>query len=418
MAKREKFRYRGDKRSVETVSRKSRQSGGMYDSYLLSEVQMLKLRDGENTIRIMPPSWPEEDDKKWGDGWDIGIWIHFGVGPDNATYLCADKMDHGECPICEARRGADDDERDALKPSWRALAWAIDRNNEKAGPQVWGMPVTVFREINLRSIDKKHNTPIPVDSPDEGFDIMFDRSGTGIKTKYEAFEIERDPTPLHDDERVQDKWLDYIEEHPLPDILQFYESDHIRDVLFGKTSRRDDADEDDGGGRRRTSGSRRRSTDDDARAERDYRSDDPDDGEEGDEEEGRSRRTSSARGGRKPARRRPDPDPDDDRDEEEAALSRRSSSRRVDDAPTDDEIEEPDADDLVEEVDDDPPPRSSRGGGRTRSARLPDPEEPDPDEEEPDPDEEPEDDPKERAKGKLDRLKGERGRTRPSGRRR
>lgn len=320
-----KFRYRGDKRTVESVVRKSKQSGGMYDSYLLGDVQLLKLKEGDTTLRILPPSWPEEDDKEWGDGWDIGIWIHFGVGPDNATYLCLDKMGKGTCPICEARRDADEDERDQLKPSWRALAWVIDRSNEKAGPQVWSMPVSVFREINLRSVDKKHNTPIPIDSPSEGYDITFSREGTGIKTKYEAFEVDRDSTPLHDDEEVEDKWLDYIEEHPLPDILNFYEPGHIEKVLFGKATARA-ADDEEESEERAPRGDGRA-----ARSSRRARS-------EADDEEDTSR--SSRRARREPDDEEPDEEPDEP-DEEEAAPHR-TRSKSKDDDPEEESEEEGD----------------------------------------------------------------------------
>lgn len=295
MSTRSKFVYRGDKRSVESVVRKSKQSGGAYDSYLLPDIQMFKVKEGESTVRIMPPSWDEKSDAKWGDGWDIQVFLHYGVGPDNATYLCLDKMSGETCPICEARRkSTDEDERDALRSAARFLCWAIDRDNEKAGPQVWSMPTTVFREINLRSVDKKHNTPIPVDDPENGYDIIFSREGSNKKTKYSAFEIDRDPTPLADDEKLQDRWLNYISEHPLPECLQIYDAKHIEGVLFGRAAGTDPVDADDGG----TSAPRGGLTRGDQRAggraradeEKDYLDDEP-------EKEEVGRRPSRARGG-------------------------------------------------------------------------------------------------------------------------
>ena len=232
-----RFVYRGGDRTVESVVRKSKQAGSLYDSYLSSEVQFFKVKEGESTVRILPPTW--EDTEKWGDGWEVGVYLHYNVGPDNGAYLCLDKMKGESCPVCEARRQTnDEDEADQLKPSYRTLCWVIDRDNEKAGPMVWSMPITLFKDINARSVDKKTNTPILIDDPEEGYDVVFSRAGTDKKTKYSAVEVLREPTPLHDDEKLQQRWLDYVTEHPLPDVLTFFDAEHIEKVLFGKAERK------------------------------------------------------------------------------------------------------------------------------------------------------------------------------------
>ena len=237
-----KFVYRGTARTVESVVRKSKQAGGLYDSYLQSDVQMYKPKEGEACVRILPPTW--EDVEKWGDGWEIGVYIHYSVGPDNGTYLCLDKMKGEPCPVCEARRTiTDQDEADQLKPGYRCICWVIDRDNEKAGPMIWSMPISLFRDINARSVDKKSNAPILIDDPEEGYDIIYNREGTGLKTKYTAVEVSREPSPLQDNEKLQIRWLEYITEHPLPDVLNFYDAEHIEKVLFGKTDRRKDEEE-------------------------------------------------------------------------------------------------------------------------------------------------------------------------------
>lgn len=231
-----RFVYTGKDRTVESLVRKSKNAGGLYDSYLVGDVSMLKVKEGESCIRVLPPTW--KDKKKYGDEWDIGVYLHFSVGPDNAAYLCLDKMRGESCPVCEAQRSAaDETEADKLKPSFRVLAWVIDRDNEKAGPQVWSLPPTLFKEITLRSIDKKSNAPILIDDPEEGYDIVFNRVGTTLNTKYTAVEVSRDPSPLHDNQAKQDTWLEYITEHPLPDLLNFYDAEHIEKVLFGRVQR-------------------------------------------------------------------------------------------------------------------------------------------------------------------------------------
>jgi hypothetical protein len=347
-ARKSGFKYRGSDRTVESVARRSKQAGGAYDSYLQSSLTMYKVKEGENCVRILPPTW--DDTEAWGDSWEIGIHIHYDVGPDKGAYLCLDKMRGEPCAVCDVRRdAADGDEADALRPGWRALCWVIDRDNEKAGPQVWSMPITIFREINLRSIDKKSNLPILVDHPEEGFDIIFSREGTGLRTKYSAIEIDRDPTPLHEDEDVQDRWLDYVSDHPLPDVLQFYESAHIEKVLFGRAERRSDEDEDDQEDQeeRRSEGRRRSS-----RRSRQAQEDEPEVDE--DEEEETPRR--SRRRSRKIEEELDDDIPFDeaseeseDEEEEEPRRRRRSSRRRAvvdeedegdEDAPSDDDEED------------------------------------------------------------------------------
>lgn len=233
MMKSDRFVYRGKQRTVESVVRKSKQSGGSYDSYLIGDAPKYSPKEGECTVRILPGSW--EDTEKWGDGWDIGVHVHHSVGPDNGAYLCLDKMKGEPCPVCDARRDAvDEDEKNQLRASQRFLCWVIDRDNEKAGPMLWSMPISLFREINIRSVDKKSSAPILIDDPEEGYDIIFNRTGTGIKTKYTAVEVVRDASPLHEDEKLQQRWLDYITEHPLPDMLNFFEADYVEKVLFGK----------------------------------------------------------------------------------------------------------------------------------------------------------------------------------------
>lgn len=321
----ERYVYRGGDRTVESVVRRSKQSGSSYDSYINPDIPFFKPREGECSVRILPRLY--EDDKeaeaaiaRWGDGWEIGVHMHRNVGPDNATYLCLDKMQGTTCPVCEAKRQASDpDEADALRVQWRALCWVIDRDNEKAGPQVWSMPISLFRDINARSVDKKTGKPILIDDPEEGYDLIFNREGQKKRTKYVQVEVSRDPTPIHDDERQQERWLSYIADNALPDILNFYDAAHIESILFGRADREED--EDDRRGRRAS----RRGRDDDRETD------------EEEEERGSRRRGRGDDGGRASSRRGREDDEDDrpsrrgrgrdDTEEEEDAQPRSRRGR-------------------------------------------------------------------------------------------
>ena len=233
--------YRGRDRTAEDVTRRSRQASGSYDGILVTDIPRLKVKEGESELRILPPTW--EDTEKWGNGWEISVYLHYNVGPDGGSFLCLDKMKGESCPICEARREShDEDERDQLRPSWRGLCWAIDRGNEKAGPQVWDMPATLFRDINARSIHKKTNAVICIDDPEEGNDLSVNREGTDKRTKY-TVEVIHEACPIHDDEKLQARWMKYLLDNPLPDLLNFQEPDYIEKVLSGKISKKSE-DED------------------------------------------------------------------------------------------------------------------------------------------------------------------------------
>ncbi len=234
------FKYRDSKRNVEDVARRARFSGSSFDSYILDEFQTYKPKEGENTVRVLPRTW--DDEEKWGTGWEIVIRVHYSVGPDAGTYLCLAMKDE-ECPICSARLEMDEEEAKELRVGQRLVCWVIDRNNEKGGPQVWAMPPKLFREINARSVNKKTNAPILIDHDENGHDFTFNREGTDKRSAYAQVDIEREPSPVSNDERQQARWLKHIEDNPLPEVLRFYEADYLEKVLTGRASRKSEEDE-------------------------------------------------------------------------------------------------------------------------------------------------------------------------------
>lgn len=333
MAKSSGFVYRGRERTAEDVTKRARQSSGSYDNILVTDTPRLKLKEGETEIRILPPTW--EDTEKWGNGWEVAAWYHSGVGPDNGSFLCLDKMAGEPCPVCEVRRDStDEDERDQLRPQWRGLCWVIDRNNEKAGPQVWDMPATLFRDINARSIQKKTNAVICIDDPEDGNDLAVTREGTDKRTKY-SVDVIHEPCPIHDDEKLQARWMKHIMDNPLPEMLNYQEAEYIQKVLSGKVSKKSEDDEPETE-RPERSGGHRRST------------------EETEEPEGRMSR----------GRRRPAEEADPTGDEPAERPARRGQAAA---AEPEEEAERPSGRtgarsgrDEAPEEEVDPPPRSRR----------------------------------------------------------
>jgi hypothetical protein len=343
------FVYRGNLRTPEDVARRAKHSSGLYDSAILDGFTVFKPKEGENIIRILPFTWQDVD--KWGASWEIIVAVHNNIGPDRGTFICLDKMQDESCPVCEARRSAvDDEERYALAPNERALCWLIDRNDEKAGPQWWLMPIKkVFKVINARSTDKKSGALLLVDDPEEGYDIYFTREGTGKTTDYTGVEIDRDPTPPSENAATQAKWLAYVQEHPLPDILNFQDHDYIEKVLMGRVSKKAEAEAEEDEAAEPAPRTRRRPGVED--------SGDPTDAdppprtarrrpveaqEEGSEAEGEEATPAPTR-----ARRRPEPEPEAEEAEPELEASPIGRRRPVAEEPE----EEPEAD---------PPPRTTR----------------------------------------------------------
>ena len=260
-----RFKYHG--RSKEDVNRRAKQSSGRYDSYITESVTWFRPRSGENQIRLLP--WLNEADKdfeaydeKWGNHWGIDIIVHRNVGPDNGTYLCLDKMKGEPCPVCDAWRG---EGLDALKGSDRMLCWLIDRNDEKAGPQLWAMPLGVSKDISAVSLDKKSGEMLLIDNWDEGFDVFFDREGEKDRTQYKRVALDRDATPLHDDEDKQNAWLEQVFEKRLPDMLKYYDADYLEKVLSGQVERQEEESNDN---RDRGGSSRRRRDSDEPSGDR------------------------------------------------------------------------------------------------------------------------------------------------------
>lgn len=235
------YQYEG--RSRDEMKKRSTQGANEYDKFLSDKIKMFKPNDGDNTIRILPPTWPKP--KHYG----LDIYVHYGVGPDRQAYLCLHKMKGEACPICEERQQAlnDGDEKYAkeIEAKRRVLVYLVDRDHEKEGLQAWAMPWTVDRDLCTVSVDKKSGEVLPIDHPEEGYDVMFEKKGQKDRTEYIGMQIAR-----RDSDLGNGAWLDAAMDLPLPDALIYYEYDHIAKVFGGggaHKERRDERDDDRGG---------------------------------------------------------------------------------------------------------------------------------------------------------------------------
>lgn len=393
--KKEERGFRYQKRDKETLKERANMKGGNYDTYIKPKFKQWKPKDGKNVIRILPPTW--DDARHYG----LDIFVNFNIGPDNQSYLSLSKHDRGPDPLAEARREAqaDGDKEFAkkLNPSQRILYWIIDRMDEDEGPLLWAAPFTFDKSLSNLCIDEDTKDVIFIDDPANGRDVRFYKEGQGLTTKYDPSKMKvLKESNLAEDEGLEQEWLDFIQENPLPEVLNFYEYDHIKAAFGGQAGRDEDDDDDEKPARR---SSRKAEVDEDEAPKRRTKS--ARDSEDDDEEPSSRSRRNAASAKRAsedddddedaPKTRGPrrDQDPDDADDEEDEKPTRtRQRSRSRDDDADEDEDEKPkrrassrreesddDEDDAEEkparsrrrvaepddEEDESPPPKSRRG---------------------------------------------------------
>ncbi len=95
MATKPRFQYA--RRTVDDVKERANKRGGNFDSIYKSSFKVYKVREGKNMLRILPPTW--EKPKHYG----FDIWVNYGIGADNQSYLSLSKMKNQKDPIAEAR---------------------------------------------------------------------------------------------------------------------------------------------------------------------------------------------------------------------------------------------------------------------------------------------------------------------------
>lgn len=233
-----KFNYRP--RTTEEMTKRTHQSSTNREGFLLPELLAFTPADGENKIRILPPTW--DDAGHYG----MELWAHYGVGGDNSAYICRASSLKEACPICEARAELDDDGdtegAKALVPRKRVAMWIINRNEEKKGPMIWFSPYTIDQEIAKQAIDEDGEV-LPIDSPDEGYDVIFsrDNQGKNVPPKYTGVKLSRKSSPLFDDDDEKDKALEFILDHPLPECLVYHDYDTMAAAFAGKPSPKEES---------------------------------------------------------------------------------------------------------------------------------------------------------------------------------
>jgi hypothetical protein len=308
-----KFKYR--ERDADSVKKRAEQDSGAFDSIFKSGIDTWRAKVGDNLIRFVPPTWEDPDH------YGFDVWVHSYVGADNGSYLCPKKMLNKRCPLCEAQKEAADagetEEAKQLKATKKVAAWIIDRDDDNPTPQIYLMSWTMDRDIAALCHNKRTGKVLMIDNPDNGYDLTLKRAGAGLKTRYFGQAIDRDPSPMMDDQKASNKVMEYVDDNPIPSTLAYKDIEYLEAVVDGTNVKADkDADEDDDKPSKRK---RARDDDDDA----------ADDGKP--VKRKRAAAEDDDAEDEKPVKRRRASAEDDDADEEEKPSKRRASAEDDDD---------------------------------------------------------------------------------------
>ena len=229
----------------------------------------LKIQEGKTTIRILPPPAGRRSPF-------VTVYQHFinRPGQPAAVFNCPQSMAKTYCRVCakanelkSTGNRADRDQAFRLFAKRRVFAVVIDRGNEEAGPQIYGFGKTVQEQ--LVAIRRDQDAGGDFTHPEDGFDLVIERKGTGkTDTSYKVLPSRRSSALGN---------MDWIAIQPdLRQLAEVPTLDEIKAKLNGEQARREDFSDAPAGGGRLTEGrgqtvSRARSSAaDDANEDDDY----------------------------------------------------------------------------------------------------------------------------------------------------
>lgn len=162
-----------------------------------------KLKSGKNKVRILP-SWKKELHSSVEQYIEISQtfgehWIKNQAGEVIARYICVAATHDEHCDLCsaigKAIANASSDAEMKLFESMKAAKYvyvnAIIRESDNDKPQILQLSTGTFDKVfklfeSYLYPDDEDETPVNIFDLDTGFDIIIDRQGTGLTTKYDV----------------------------------------------------------------------------------------------------------------------------------------------------------------------------------------------------------------------------------------
>lgn len=173
----------------------------------------MKLKVGKNVVRFLPPRQGEKSPFKV-------VRQHFIRLPGNDAPVVFACPRHGaekdRCPACEqaAKLRAtgvkvDRDKAWDLMPKMRVFANVIDRKDMDAGPKVLGFGKTIHEE--LTDLRQDPDAGGDFTHPEDGFDVIITRKGTGKNDTSYSVALARSDSPITDDDEEAGIWYESME---------------------------------------------------------------------------------------------------------------------------------------------------------------------------------------------------------------
>jgi len=152
----------------------------------------MRLEEGRNVVRFLPP--PVGRNTPF-----LTIYQHFIDLPGRTSPLvfnCPRMMLRENCPACakadQLKASSNKRDQEGARDFWanrRIFASVIDRNDEDSGPKILGMGRMIHEA--LIKIRKDPEGGDFTDPTENGFDIVIERQGQGLKTRYTVMAARR-----------------------------------------------------------------------------------------------------------------------------------------------------------------------------------------------------------------------------------
>ena len=233
--------------AADIKSRADQKIGEEWDSVFKKGVDIFKPKLGDNSIRILEPTWEFEEGERKHYG--KNVWIHAFVGIENGSYVCLKKMKKERCPICEAAQEAksagDDNDAKKLTAKCRVVMWLINRDaDDPTIPEIYSMSQTMDRDIAAICSDPRTGKVLYIDHFDCGFDVYFrgeQKVFNAVKfVNPAAYQIAREESPIADDDKTVDKIRDYIWDNPVTSMLNYQTPEYLEKIMSGTSESRDE----------------------------------------------------------------------------------------------------------------------------------------------------------------------------------
>lgn len=208
--------------------------GELEESEASGGANFLKVKPGKNYLRILPPVAGARSPFRV-------TYQHYinmpGVNGKSKSVICARLEAKKRCLVCEKvdelrQSQAQADQRAAsdLFARRRVFANVIDRNDEEHGPKIWAFGKTVHEQLLALRTDEKGGGNYA--HPEDGFDIIVERKGTGKNDTEYTVRGDRNSSPLGPSEEVMQEWIDT--QHNLNTLVRLTGEEEVAGILDGE----------------------------------------------------------------------------------------------------------------------------------------------------------------------------------------